>query len=97
MKKMHLMSLALFLIIPLLVSCTRVQQPTPGMLLETVKLTSPNAIPLEYGSLVSVTANQESPNWAQLWFKSDDGSIRVVSVGFFDRQMLENVTLIPRN
>ena len=96
MKKMLLMSLALFLMISPLLSCTRVQEPAQGAL-ETVELKSLNAIPMEYGSLVGVTANPEYSHWAQLWFEDDDKTIRVVSVGFFDRQILEKVTLIPRN
>ena len=96
MKKKLLMSFVLFLIISSLLSCTRVQEPVQGTL-GTIKLKSLNAIPMEYGSLVGVTANPEDSRWAQLWFEDDDKTIRVVSVGFFDRQILEKVTLIPRN
>jgi hypothetical protein len=96
MKKMLLMSLALFLIVSSLLSCTRTQGTTQGEL-AIEKLKSLNAIPIEYGSLVGVTANPEFSRWAQLWFEDEDHTIRVVSVGFFDQKIREEVTMIPRN
>lgn len=96
MKKLLFISLILLLSAFPLISCSRVQAPAQGEL-KTVKLKKLDAIPLEYGSLFGVTANPEFPRWAQLWFEDDDGTIRVVSVGFFDRKILENVTVIPRN
>ena len=83
----------------LLVSCSRVQdigKLTEGKL-KRVKLEKLDGIPAEYGALVGVTANPQYHRFAQLWFQDDNGTIRVVSVGFFDQKMLENVTVIPRN
>ena len=79
-------------------SCSRIdvaQQSQKGNL-QQVKLAKQDSIPMEYGSLVGVTPNKEYPRWAQLWFQDDSGIIRIVSVGFFDQSVHENVTVIPR-
>ena len=96
MKKLLLVLLVLFVSTFTLISCTRIQEPAKGAL-KTVTLKNLNAIPIEYGSLVGVTANPQFPTWAQLWFEDEDRTIRIVSVGYFDRKILENVTVIPRN
>ena len=96
MKKILVLLLTLSLCSASLISCSRVQKSSPGEL-KTVELKKADSIPLEYGSLVGVTANLEAPNWAQLWFEDNTGTVRVVSVGFFDNKMLKNVTVIPRN
>ena len=70
----------------LLVSCSRVQdigKLTEGEL-KRVKLEKLDGIPAEYGALVGVTANPKYDREAQLWFQDDNGTILVVSVGFFD-------------
>ena len=96
MKKLIFIFLITFLGSLTLGSCSRVQEPPKGEL-KTIKLKKLDAIPIEYGTLVSVTANPEFPRWAQLWFEDDDRVIRVVSVGFFDQRIRENVTVIPRD
>ncbi len=99
MKKSLFVLLMIVLTAFLLVSCSRVQdigEPTKGELKE-VKLEKLDGIPAEYGALVGVTANPQYHSWAQLWFQDDNGTIRVVSVGFFDQKVAENVTVIPRN
>jgi hypothetical protein len=96
MKRLILIFLMLFISTLPLVSCSRVQEPSKGEL-ETVKLNKLDGIPTEYGDLVNVTANPQFPNWAQLWFKDDDGTVRVVSVGFFEQKILKKVIVIPRN
>ena len=97
MKKILLVYLAipLFCYLPL-VSCSRMQTPTQGEL-KSIKLKKVDSIPLEYGSLINITANPKFPEWAQLWFEDDNKTLRVVSVGFFDQKIHENVTVIPRN
>jgi len=96
MKKLLILLLALSLCSISFVSCSRVQEPAKGEL-KVLKLKKLNAIPTEYGSLVGVTANPEFSGWAQLWFEDDGGIIRVVSVGFDDQKIREDVTVIPRN
>jgi len=96
MKKLLLTFLIISLSTFFLISCSRVNEPTKGEL-KIVKLKKLDAIPLEYGSLVGVTANPDFSRWAQLWFEDDDRVIRVVSVWFLDQKINENVTVIPRN
>jgi len=99
MKKSLFMFLMIVLAVFLLVSCSRVEKEsvtTKGEL-KTVKLEKLDGIPSEYGALVGVTANPQYHRWAQLWFQDDKGTIRVVSVGFFDEMIKEDITVIPRN
>ena len=96
MKKLLILLILLSLCSASLISCSRVEEYVQGNL-QTVKLTKPDSIPIEYGSLVSVTANPQFSRWAQLWFVDDDETIRVVTVGYFDKIMQEKVTVIPRN
>ncbi len=99
MKKSLFMFFMIVLTVFLLIACSRVQKEpvyTKGEL-RTVKLKELDGIPREYGSLVGVTANPVYHRWAQLWFQDDNGTVRVVTVGFFDQTMLEDVTVIPRN
>ena len=99
MKKSLFMFLIIVLTAFLLVSCSRVKEIgelTKGELKE-VKLEKSDGIPAEYGALVGLTADPQYQGWAYLWFQDDKGTIRVVSVGFFDKLINENVTVIPRN
>ena len=80
------------------IACARiedVQKPVKGEL-QKMKLTKLDSLPMEYGSLVGVTPNYNFPRWAQLWFEDDKGTIRIVSVGFFDQKISDTVTVIPR-
>jgi hypothetical protein len=54
-------------------------------------------IPLEYGSLVSVTIMAEYPGWFQLWFQADDGTINIVRIQFAANMMHREVRTIPRS
>ena len=98
MKKLFFAFILSTLSFFLFTSCSRVDVPREPVKGQLQKLTLQNldSIPAEFGSLISVTANQEYPRWAQLWFQASDGTIRIVSVGFFDQILRENVTVIPR-
>lgn len=95
MKKLLLILLLLSLVTFPLISCSRVQEPDKGAL-KTIKLKKLDSIPIEYGSLVSITANPEFPRWAQLWFEDDDRTIRMVHIGFAENRVSEKVIIIPR-
>jgi len=84
--------LSLFLIALLTVSCQKIGSEGP-LKLETVAFD--DAIPLEYGELVSVTLHQDGKSWV-LWFVKPDKTI--VSVGF-DRKrraILPEAVSVPR-
>ncbi len=53
-------------------------------------------IPIEYGSLVSVTITEQYPGWAQLWFQNDTGTINMVRIRWMTGQMLESTLTITR-
>jgi len=55
-----------------------------------------DAIPLEYGDLVGVTLNPDSPSWAGLWFQGSDRAITVVWVNTTEARIYDQVTSIPR-
>lgn len=55
-----------------------------------------DAVPLEYGDLVSVTTTADHPTWAQAWFVRPDKSIVVVWVNTRTGSMLPDAVTIPR-
>ncbi|MCP4685549.1 MAG: hypothetical protein GY867_08865 [bacterium] len=73
------------------VSCTRVQ-PEP----DTNVVANLAGLPTAYGELVSVTTAAPYPDWAQLWFVDDEGIIRMVRVQFEQKQIHNDVLVIPR-
>jgi hypothetical protein len=54
-----------------------------------------DAIPADWGSLVSVTADAQW-TYSTMWFQDDSGSIRLV--GFYNetRQLLDSMVVIHR-
>jgi len=97
MKRQGVIIIIVLICTFIITCCARVQEQSGKGELKTVELKALDAIPKDYGSLVSVTANPEFPKWAQLWFEDENGIIRVVSVGFFDQKIMNSVTEIPRN
>ncbi len=95
MKRLSLLIIPLLILIFMISSCQRVSSPLVGELQE-LKLSNLKGIPLEYGSLISVTTHAAWPGWAQLWFEDDDRTIRVVRVGFLNNKVHETVLVIPR-
>jgi len=65
--------------------------------LQKIKLTELNGIPGEFGPLFAVTAHGAYPDWAQLWFVDDQGTIRMVRVNFHEYRINEVTISIPRN
>ena len=98
MKRILFRSMALIiLMVPLILSCQRIDVPQIEGELTTIELTNLKGIPLEYGKLVSVTSPSSHPDWAHLWFEDDKRTIRMVRIGFADDRLHEKVTVIPRN
>lgn len=56
-----------------------------------------DAIPLDYGDLVSVTTSEVHPGWAQLWFQREDRSVVAVYVQFGQRRLAPRALTIPRS
>ena len=95
MNKIPYLFLAIIFVISFTLSCQRVTTSTPGEL-ETIELSNLKGVPLEYGSLISVTAPSGRSRWAHLWFADKDQIIRMVRIGFADNRVHEKVTVIPR-
>ena len=91
MKKYFLILLMALVSITFLFSCQRVDEEYKFD--ETIEQ---KGIPLEYGSLVSVTPQAEWPGWAQLWFEDDNNTIRMVRIEFHKGEIEEGVRTISR-
>lgn len=55
-----------------------------------------DAIPRDYGDLVAVTINPESPSWSGLWFEAPDRGITVVWVNTDQGRIHDRVMTLPR-
>jgi len=55
-----------------------------------------DAIPAEYGDLISVTSMADHPTWVQAWFVKPDKSIVVVMINGNTGKMLDHRLTIPR-
>jgi hypothetical protein len=78
-------------------SCRRIATPVSRELLKVESIKSIDAIPTEYGNLVSVT--QRDPNSVLLWFERPDKTIVIVGLRAQGNNvsLAENVALIPRS
>ena len=75
------------------ISCERVV-PVSENDFETVEIPGIKGIPLEFGSLVAVTAIE--PNVSELWFQADDLTIRIVRIDYRTTRILQKVKVIAR-
>jgi hypothetical protein len=55
-----------------------------------------DAIPDEYGTLIGVTQNPQTPGWVGLWFQRSDKSITAVFVNIDQGKIYEKALKIPR-
>jgi len=62
--------------------------------LDSTKFT--DAIPDEYGPLISVTQNPDNPAWVGLWFQKPDKTINAVFVNINQGRIYEKTLTIPR-
>lgn len=83
---------ALIFLVLIAISCERT---TPEVSMDFVSELS--SIPLDYGNLISVTTLPEYPNWMQLWFQDDQGTIRMVRVQFMANLIHNDVKVITRD
>ena len=84
----------LILLTLLLASCERTQVPEQPVSEIDSGL---RAIPIEYGELVSVTTTPEFRNWYQLWFRAEDGTIRMLRYRVTDNIIHKSIEEIPRS
>jgi hypothetical protein len=78
-------------------SCRRLPDNPTHELLKTEPIASVEAIPAEYGNLVSVT--ERGPGSALLWFERPDKTIVVVGLVLQgdDAYLADRVALVPRS
>jgi len=56
-----------------------------------------DSIPQDFGKLIAVTSIDEYPDWFQLWFQNEEGTIRIVKMHFFKNKMHKEVKTITRS
>ena len=85
------------LLVPAL-SCTRMPEKAApvGPVLATEQLPAPDAIPAAWGKLVSVTTNPAYPNWFQLWFEDETGTVRMAAYNHRTGQFDTKATVFAR-
>ena len=98
MSRRHRVAGILVLVIGALLtaSCAKMSAPTatPGGI-PTEVLTARDTVPLEWGSLVSVSSVAEYPDLVQLWFEDREGTIRYVVMSLRTHE-LRNAHVIRR-
>ncbi len=97
MAKKHIIQLCILGMALVIVSCKKMGQPTiptGPLTYETVKFT--DAIPQDYGPIISITQNPQTPEWVGLWFQRSNGSITVVFVNTIQGKIYERALTIPR-
>jgi hypothetical protein len=58
--------------------CAKLPEPIGAGALAREPLPDSTAVPAAWGSLISVTVNQASPDVYQLWFQDPAGNVRLV-------------------
>ena len=80
------------------VSCKKLESAVPNMsgplAFEPAKFA--DAIPEDYGTLIGVTQNPQSPKWVGLWFQKSDKTIAAVFVNIEQGKIYEKTLSIPR-
>jgi hypothetical protein len=90
----HAVALCLALCLAL-ISCTKLNTtPTGPLIYETNKFV--DAIPQDYGQLISVTQNPEVAQLVELWFQRSDGTIAAVFVNIREGKIGQKTLTIPR-
>jgi len=79
------------------VSCKKLNEPvkrTGPLTFESAKFA--DAIPDDYGALIGVTQNPNTPGWFGLWFQQPDRTITAVFVNIDEGKIYEKVLTLPR-
>jgi hypothetical protein len=80
------------------ISCKRLEPVNPNVVgtltFEPTKFG--DAIPDNYGPLIGVTQNPQSPEWVGLWFQRSDRTVTAVFVNTVQGRISEKALTIPR-
>jgi len=95
MVRKHVIGLCILALCLSTISCKELYPNQTGPLAyEKTKFA--DAIPQEYGPLISVTLNPQAPSLAALWFQKPDGTITMVLVDTQQGKIGEKALTIPR-
>jgi len=61
-----------------------------------VKLADQDAIPVDWGEAFAVSSDANNPNWLQLWFRSEDGTVRMVSYNLRTNILEDDAVIFQR-
>jgi len=95
MKKLTVVLLMMALFIPFITSCTKVT--TGAVAISPDLATELESIPADYGNLIAVTNTAQYPEWFQMWFEDEAGTIRVVRIQLFDNLIHRDTKVYPRS
>jgi hypothetical protein len=98
MRRRPLMLLCLFALAFAAASCAKLPGPPPLTRgpLQVEQARYADAIPLDYGTLIAVTTDAESPYMAGLWFEKPDKTIVYVKVNVSLGKIHNEVLVLPR-
>ena len=63
---------------------------------ELLKLAHQDAIPADWGEAFAVSSDANNPNWLQLWFRADDGTVRMASYNLRTNVLEDDAVVFPR-
>ena len=81
----------------LTMSCKKLGQAAPPSgPLKYNTINFADAIPAEYGTLIAVTQDPQTPSWVALWFQRPDGAVSTVFVDIQEGRVHDKTLTIPR-
>jgi hypothetical protein len=97
LSRAHIWLVALVIVL-LPLSCSRIERPPPaGEEAVAEQLPALNAIPLEWGNLISVSRPPGESLWLLLTFQDEAGTIRIVFYNAVDELLSADVRVIGRS
>jgi hypothetical protein len=80
-------------------SCTKIsEEPTEGdpEAIAIENISQANAVPSNWGKLISVSHRPDFENVFQLWFQDEDGNIRMAVYNMRKNRLLQSALIIPQ-
>ena len=101
MTRRHVILFCIAFVLVALSACQRLQDARPLQSaglgdLPTEPMKFLDAVPAEFGDLISVTSRSDYPAWAQAWFMRSDRSIVVLWINSQTGKMIDRALIIPR-
>jgi hypothetical protein len=61
-----------------------------------VELAHQDAIPADWGEAFAVSSDANNPNWLQLWFRAEDGTVRMASYNLRTNILEDDAVIFQR-